>query len=457
MSTLTPLDSVFLLLEDVDQRVGTGIGVVATIEGAPPSRAEFADQVAARIRAHPRLRQRLHRTLADLVAPQWVPDEQFDLDHHLRRHALPAPGDRASLEELVAAVAAERIDRDHPLWRCHVVECPGSAQWVLILLAHHSMVDGLSGVELLRSFCDDPPAVEHRPVQAAGIAPFRLLRDALRLPRTAVGAVAHALPVLLPVLGPGSGTSLNGRIGRQRRYRAVRVPLADVRDIGAAFDATVNDVALAAVAAGLGALLDERGERADRVRILAPVSVRGTGEDLGNRVSVMLPRLPVGTAPAVEQLAWIRGETRAHKASGEVGGVGSLIRWTERLPFAAVAPAARLLCRYPQRGVAGLVTDVFGPAGTLRFAGRTVLDIVAVPPIAMRLRVGVAVLSYGGTLSFGVLADHDSVPDLDVLADNIEAAIGHLRSAAAWAPRRMEQPVPLPATEPARADAGARP
>lgn len=453
MAGLTPLDTIFLLLEDVDEHIGTGIGVIATVAGPAPSREEFTAQVALRISRQPQLFQRLRRAPRDVVAPRWTHDDEFDLAHHIRRHALPEPGDERALDELVAAVMTERLDRDHPLWRCHVVECPGSDHWVMILVAHHSMVDGLSGISMLSAFCDDPPAVVAR--SAAGIDPVRLLRDAVLLPvavpRAVLGAVRHAMPVITAVLSPGAGTSLNGPLGRQRRYRVVRVPLAEVRAIGAACDATVNDVALAVTAAGLRTLLDHRGESAAEVRVLAPVSVRAPGERLGNRVSLMLPRLPVAAAPVSRQLARVRGETRAHKASGEAGGVGALFRWSERLPFVTVAPALRLLCRFPQRSVAGLVTDVFGPPRPLTFAGRAVRDVVAIPPIAMRLRTGIAVLSYAGTLSFGILADHDTVPDLDVLADGIEDAVHRLRAAATQAPGGpppVEFPVPAPAPSP---------
>ncbi|QBS45358.1 wax ester/triacylglycerol synthase family O-acyltransferase [Nocardia sp. CS682] len=445
MTELSPLDSGFIELEDSDRHVSVGIGAIAVVAGSPPPRAQFAAELTRRLTVDDRLRQKVRRTPWDLAAPAWVDDPDFDLAHHLRWMALPEPADESMLYELVAEVMEERLDRDHPLWQCVVVERLVHDRWAMIVKAHHSMVDGVSGITLFERLCD--PAVEAavpqpavwKPVRDEGTSGVRsLVMKGLRLPidgpRLAVDTLRAVVPMALSAVLPAPGSSLNGPIGRQRRYAVARASLPAVREIGAVFGATVNDVVLAAVAAAFRALLLARGEEptADKVRILAPVSVRPADAKyvLDNRVSATLPLLPIESADLVQQLGIVHSRMSAHKASGEASAANSMLSLARLLPFASIAWTVRLVSRFPQHGISGLATNVPGPRRRLYLHGHEVLEILAYAPIAMRVRTGIAILSYSDQLTLGITGDFDSTPDLHLVAGWIQDAIDELLARA---------------------------
>jgi diacylglycerol O-acyltransferase / wax synthase len=235
---------------------------------------------------------------------------------------------------------------------------------------------------------------------------------------------------------PARASSLSGPIGVPRRYRVARVPLADVTAVAKRFGTTVNDVVLAAISTGLRAVLLHRGEtpEADSVRTLVPVSVRtdSSRDAVANRVSVMLPFLPVDLADPVEVLHAVHGRMAALKAdkTSEAGAVLTSLAGHE--PHAPLSWGIRLAGALPQRNVVTVTTNVPGPlVPALRVLGRPIVEILPYVPIALRLRTGVAVLSYAGTLAIGVTADYDSTPDVDLLVDTVERTVEALIASAA--------------------------
>ncbi|MGY1946807.1 wax ester/triacylglycerol synthase family O-acyltransferase [Nocardia asiatica] len=453
MSELGRLDAGFLELEDTDQHVSAGIGAVAILAGEPGDRAELVRRLADRIESKTRMRQKVRRGPWDVTAPTWVFDDDFDLGHHLVWAALPRPRDEAALWELVGATLERRLDRDHPLWHLTIVEQLQGDRWAVILSAHHSMVDGVSGISLLRRLCD--PTTEDADAtpgeQGAGdvlssegegegaAADWqRLLRGGLELPLRAPALLVRApralvrtargmAPLIWNVLDPRRGSSLNGPIGRQRRYAVARVRLDEINRVREVFGGTINDVALAAVTTALRAVLLARGEQPgpDTVRVLTPVSTRSARASgrLDNRVSLMLPVLPVDLDDPVDQLNVVREQMGKLKHGGESGAGQTLVTLAGLVPFAPVAWAVRTALRYPQHGIAALVTNVPGPTRTQRMFGADVLEVFPFAPIAMRLRIGIAMLSYHGTLSFGITGDYDGAPDIALLAQTIPTAV----------------------------------
>ncbi|MFJ2666380.1 wax ester/triacylglycerol synthase family O-acyltransferase [Nocardia fluminea] len=437
MSELRPLDLGFMELEDTDRHISLGLGAVAIMAGPVPTRAAFDAILTAGIDRNERLRQRVRRSPLDVTAPVWEQDPDFALAHHIRWTALPGEGDESTLCELIATELAERLDRDHPLWQCVVVERMSGGRWALIVKAHHSMVDGVSGISLFERLCDPPEdsapkrtVASHR--SGSGLVSRLVggLREPLAVPRWTLSMVRGLLPVVGAALSPTSASSLNGPLGRQRRYAIARASLTDVRAIGAAFDVTVNDVVLAAVASAYRTVLSQRGEEptAGKVRILVPVSVRtpDAEEIADNRVSAMIPYLPIELADPIERLTAVHERVARHRARGEAGAENTLLAMSEWLPHALVAWTFRLAGHYPQRSVAALATNVVGPRRRLTLQGREVLEILPCVPLAMRLRTGIAVLSYRDRLVFGITGDFDTTPDIDALADGIEHEIAEL-------------------------------
>ncbi len=216
----------------------------------------------------------------------------------------------------------------------------------------------------------------------------------------------------------------------RRRYRAARVRLADLHEVGDAFDVTINDVALAAITASYRQMLLDRGEKPGRasLRTLVPVSMRGINHFnmTDNEVSGMLPLLPVDEDDPVTQLELVHKRLLQAKASGQREGGSAMISATRAVPFMFSAWAIRLLSRLPQKAVVALATNVPGPRGEQRLLGRRVLEILPVPPIALQLRTGVAMVSYADHFVFGITGDYDAAPDLEALASGIEAGVARL-------------------------------
>lgn len=469
MDALSNLDAAFLQAEDADEHVSMAISSLAVFEGSPPSHDELVRALSARLSGVPRYWQRLHRFPLDLVAPVWVNDPDFDINFHVRRTALAAPGGEAELERLMARVMSQRLDVDRPLWETWVVEGLADGRWALLSKVHHCLVDGVGGTELyhlLLSTSPDPDPTEQDAewftppfgesdlriyVDAAWRAtskPFRLLATmsaAARHPRRAAAravTTADGLRSLAHAFSPIPPTTLLGPIGRQRRYTATTVPLSDIKEIRHRFDVTVNDVALAAISAGFRRMLLARGEdpASTTLRSLVPTNVRvpGTEGELANRVSCMFVDLPVHLDEPAERVRAVHDLLVAAKTHHEAEAGETLLEMGAFQPFAAVSAAVRASLRAPQHSVATVTTNVPGPRIPLYLLGRKMVRLMPFVPIADRVRVGVAMLSYCDEMSFGITGDYDSAADVTLLAQTIEAEIRSLSRSTGFV--WLEQP-----------------
>ncbi len=459
MERLTPLSAAFLQAEDEDTRTSMAISSTAVFEGPAPTHEEFLAHIAERLPLVPRYRQRIQTVPLDLAAPVWVDDPTMDVGWHVRRTALPAPGGPAELHRLIARVMTQRMDRSRPLWEYWVAEGLPGGRWAVLQKVHHAVVDGVSGTELYSVFFDPSragrapvadnwvprsapspvsmtaaalrelaltPAVGLRAVGAVARSPRTLARSSVRAVQGALSLSGAALPT--------AASSLSGPMGQQRRYASCQIGLDEVRTIRRALGGSVNDVALAAISGAFRELLLSRGEEPDAhaVRTLVPVSVRAPGEEaiLDNRVSLMLPYLPVDLADPVERLTSVRQRlAEATAAGGPEAGV-ALTSIAAYGPFLPVALGVRLAFHLPQRQLVTVTTNVRGPSAPVYALGRRCEQIFPYVPIADRVRIGVSIFSYAGTLSFGVTGDYDTVPDIDVLCDAIVEATVELLHAA---------------------------
>jgi diacylglycerol O-acyltransferase / wax synthase len=242
--------------------------------------------------------------------------------------------------------------------------------------------------------------------------------------------VVGAAELTAHMLTAAQESSLNGRVTKMRRFTAAGVDLAVMKQVCRDFEVTLNDVALAAITSSYRTMLLDRGETPGphALRTLVPVSMRSADDfDVtDNRVSAMLPLLPVDEPDPVKQLEIVHRRLAAAKGSGQREGGGAVFAAAGNLPFAFSAWTIRLLTRLPQRSVTALATNVPGPRGRQQVMGRDVLEILPVPPIALELRTAIAMLSYADRLSFGITADFDSAPDIDALARGIEDGVRRL-------------------------------
>ncbi len=455
---LSPLDASFLHAEDAVSHMH--IGSVATFEGPAPGFSDIQAMVRGKLSLVPRYRQVVRFVPFDLGRPVWVDDPHFALDYHLRHTALPSPGDDTQLRALVGRVMGQQLDRAKPLWEIWVAEGLAGGRWAMVAKTHHSLVDGVSGTDLLAVIMDLSPDASPIPADdwAPGPVPsgvrlavdavsglvrspyeqLRAVRATTRVPRLALheaADVARGLVTFAGVIRPTPKSSLNGPLGPHRRYAWASTSVDDIKRVRKVQGGTFNDVVLAAITRGFRDLLTGRGESVDRVlRTLVPVSVRprassglavGDGT-LANRVSAMFAELPVRIADPVERLHAITAQMEGLKESKEALAGEALTSLSGFAPPMLLALGMRVATRVAQRNVNTVTTNVPGPQFPLYVRGRRMLEAYPYVPLAGQVRVGVAIFSYDGRVSFGVTGDRDTTPDIDVLCGGIELGMEEL-------------------------------
>jgi diacylglycerol O-acyltransferase len=452
MEQLTTLDAGFLQAEDSDRHVSLAIGAVAVLAGPMPDFDSLATILGERILTVPRFSQVLHTKPFDLGAPTWV-DATIDVSHHVRRAALPRPGDDAALFRWIAEVMEHRLDRDRPLWECWIVDGLAHNRWAILMKVHHCIADGIAAAHMLTQLCDkavgNGAVTDIRAVPQPARPGLRLpslsfnpidwmsgaWRTSLEVTNAAGQLVQGAVEIAGGLLRPAAASSLTGPVTKMRRYATVEVSLEEVTKICDRFEVTVNDVALAAITDGFRTMLIRRGEQPQRnsLRTLVPVSVRSrdAADKTDNRVSVMLPYLPVEKADPIAQLRTVHARLERAKASGQRQAGNVFVSAANAIPFPFTAWTVRALTRFPQRGVVTLATNVPGPRKRLRVMGREVLRLLPIAPLALQLRTGIAILSYADHLAFGIIGDYDAAPDVDELARGIERAVARLTAVSA--------------------------
>ena len=469
---LTALDATFLELEEVDESAHMHIGAILVFDplpdGRPPSRQEVCENLERRLGQLPRYLQRLSEPrTGGLSWPEWEDDPAFDVYRHVARAALPPPGGHEELREWASGFFSQRLDRHRPLWEMAVVEDLADGRWAIATKTHHCMVDGVGSVDvthlLLDATADAAPAARSPKSDAsaptssldagapdslarvarawADLLPVETIvhsaqmgvRGALH-PRETLSSAQAALDVVMhEVVRAAPRTSLNNPIGTRRRFDVVSVPLADVKEIKDALGGTVNDVVLTATASGLRALLQSRGEAlpTQGLRAMVPINVRASSEHLalGNRVSSLYLELPVEEENPVRRYHETVARSNSLKTEGDqAAGTTAVIGLAGLAPPVIHAAMARAL--YATRLFNVTITNVPGPQLTLYAHGAAMREIHPLVPLAAEHAVGVAAVSYDGTVFFGVVADRDTVPDLDVLLSALGASVQDLRSAA---------------------------
>ena len=475
MDRMSPLDASFLHMEDGVSHMH--IASVAIFEGPAPEHADILRMVESKLPLVPRYRQTVRFVPLQLGRPVWADDPHFNIDYHVRSTALASPGHDDQLRTLVGRVMSQQLDRSKPLWEMWMVEGLESGHWALLSKTHHCMVDGVSGTDLLTVVLDQEP----EPARVAPVAyepgdqPDRLrlvadalrervaspyeqlrgLRAATRAPRQ-VGEqlldVAKGVRSLSGLVSRTPESTLNGPIGPHVRWAWARSTLADVKLVRAGLGGTVNDVVLAAITNGFRELLQSRGESTDRVvRTLVPVSVRakGSGGPAGgdgtfnNKVSAMFAALPVSIDDPRERLDAIRAQMADLKESNQAVAGEALTSLTGFAPPELLALGTRVFSRIPQRNVNTVTTNVPGPQFPLYAAGRKMLEAFPYVPLAGSVRIGVAIFSYNGMISFGVTGDYDTTEDIAVLCDGIEQGMAEMIKLA-------ERNAPTPARKSAK-------
>ena len=434
------------------------VGSLGIFEGTIPIE-KTREGLASRLHLIPRYRQR--PVFPPLLGgyPSWEDDPAFDINRHVRLLDLPKPVTEKRLHEVCAEIFAEPLPRDRPLWEMIVIQGLSGNRTAYVTKVHHCLVDGVSGVELTLAILDvspsppPPPAADPWVPKPLPSAPGSWLegivdqiaggmiavtewqrdlldpREGLRLisELSAAGRQAVTAAMQWPAPAPW-----NKPVGKDRRIGFVKMPFQEVRAIRSGLGGTVNDVVLTILGGALGRYLRSNGKLAEdaRLRLMIPVNVRTEEQrgTMGNRVSMMLPQIPVGIADPIARLNAIRSEMDALKASDQGAAFDRLLGLVENGPaaFSAIAGRVGLL-----PGMINLAcTNVPGPLIPLYGSGHRMHDMFPLLPLAGDMGLGVAIMSYDQSLYWGITSDPKIVPDVDAIARLVEEEFRTLREAA---------------------------
>ncbi|OJU79884.1 MAG: hypothetical protein BGO11_21490, partial [Solirubrobacterales bacterium 70-9] len=436
MDRLSAFDTSFLANEKDNAHMA--IGAILVFDGLPPTEDEFLALIRSRLHLLPRLRQRLLTPPLGLGTPFWVDDEIFDVRRHVSRATLPAPGTDAELQALAGRLLSPPLDRRKPLWELTLVDGFGEARFAVVYKTHHAMADGISAVDIGMLLFEveptaGPPAPEQpwRPRRSptsvglavravTGVAAtfrrcLRWLSGAARDPAAASRRTGDGLIGLWEVtwnlLRPAPKVPINpAGVGPGRDFCWATFELAEFKRIKNALGGTVNDVSLAVATGALRGWLAEEEVATDGVELkaLVPVSIRTIDEhgELGNKLTAMRGPLPIGTDTPEERLRLISTAMDDLKASKQPLGaeaIWGLNDWfRDFAPPVLLGPTAAI--NFSTRLFNLLVTNFPGPQIPFYALGRELVAIHPVGFLARRHGLAIAILSYNGGVSFGLLA-----------------------------------------------------
>jgi diacylglycerol O-acyltransferase / wax synthase len=408
------------------------------------------------------LRYKLIDTPWRLHHPMWLEDcdlNAIDLDYHLRRVTVPAPGGRRELDEVIGRVVSTPLDRSRPLREFHFAEGLAGGRFAVIGKVHHALADGVASVNLLGRLLED--AVDGRDPERSGVTaapPSRadllraaardharqivklpgLIRDAAvgltRVRRWSKQRGAH--PDLAGAFD-APPTFLNHVVSPQRRFASATLPLADVKATASQLGITINDVVLATAAGGLRKLLLDYDGSADRPIIASvPTATDKSDRVTGNEISGLSVSLPVHIADPAERARLVAVATRIAKEDHEILGPQLYGRMMTYLPT-AIAPAAfRWLARReaPNKMMNVAVSSVAGPRERGRLGGASVSEIYSTGVLSPGAPVNITVWSYVDQLGVAVLTDDQTFKDAHDATDALSSAFAELNSAAGILP-----------------------
>ena len=391
---------------------------------APVDRNQLLTALDHRLLIHPRFRERVE--VARLGPPKWVPDPMFDLNEHVRRIALPAPGGENELRGLLGDLMSTPLDMTRPLWDAHVIENYRGGSIVFTRI-HHCIADGSALVQVLLSLSSTTaagslraPRFERRGASTNG----RLHLPSLD-PRRAVGSLielgTHAYTLArLSALWPDTPTPLRGKLVRSRKVAWTEpFPLESLRALRAETDYTVNDILVAAVSGALRTYIRRHngGEVPDHVRAMVPVDMRPKAANgkLGNQFGLVFLDMPVGLANRFDRLEAVHARMDEARRSPQPSVALEVLGAMGLVPQVVQRQVVRF---FGSKGTA-VVTNVRGPDRPLYLAGRQLRNLTFFVPQSAMLGLGISIMTYAGNIQMGVIADSGLVPDPVTIARQI--------------------------------------
>ncbi len=408
-----------------------------------------------------RFKQRIVSPRLSLRQYYWETDPHFELDSHLHRIALPAPGDLAALKVVANDLASTPLDLTRPLWQFHLIEGYGEGS-ALFCRLHHCIADGIALMHVLLSLCDaaaDAPWPTPQPVskaRAPGLAAtllrpasftwgagqavahegVALLREPARvvgLTRTAAGMARSMARVTFML--PDSRSVLKGQLSVARHMAWSRpLPVDEVKAVSRAAGATINDVIVSSLAGALQRYMADKGENPAQVRMRAmmPVNLRPADEPpeaLGNRFGLYAPDLPMRVTDPLARLAAFKQHIDHLKHTPE----GFVTRAIVEVCGMSPVEVERLVIRFFTSKTSVVITNVAGPRQKLYLAGNPIRQVNFWVPQTAGLGLGVSIFSYMGAIVVGVMANGKLMPDPEAIVGHFEAEFAALQRAVGMA------------------------
>jgi WS/DGAT/MGAT family acyltransferase len=465
MERMTGLDAGFLYMETPTLHMHTlKIGVIDPVNVAGGySFARFRAELDKRLHLLPPFRRRIVDLPRGIHHPMWIEDPDFDLDRHLKRTTVPAPGGAREMDAVIGEIASTQLPRDRPLWELWALEGLQDGHVAFVAKIHHAAADGVAAAALLANVLSTDPEPADPPPPAAPWrgeeipdartlaregradkrALLRVMPDLYRRTRANAKELARykrqaTIQTPRPIKD-APRTSFNGPLTSRRSFATTTLSLDDFKRVKTAYDVTINDVALDVVGSSVRRYLVGRGETLAKPLIAGvpvatdkPDDVRRLG---GNKVSNMFTSLCTHIADPVERLRAIHEITKEAKVVQNILGADTMASWLEYVP---PRPFNWFMRTYSRRGLAAkhappinmVVSNVPGPRSPLYIAGAKLAALYSVGPILEGIGLNVTVWSYIDQMNFAAISCSSLLPEVHRITDGLHGSLDELLKAA---------------------------
>ncbi len=423
--------------------------------------------IDSRLASFPRFQRKIVQPKSGIGVPSWEADPHFDLRSHLQRVALPVPGDKTELQEMVANLTVTPLDPNKPLWQVHLIENYGDG-CVLFFRIHHCITDGIAGIFLLLSMADQEPDApwpksqppkKPKPFSLGTLLPIdaiidtakktintteKLSRQAIKELEKAISDPAHVKQLskkysCIPtdfasvlskymLMSSDPNTAFKGKLGVRKRVAWTEpMPLDKIKTVGRAIStATLNDVLIATVTGAMRRYLKSRNTRVNELdlRVTVPINIRkpGTEFELGNKFSLVFLPLPVHLKDPILRLKEVKRRMDRLKSSPD-----PLINFALLSVMGYLPPLlAKQASAFFGNKASGVLTNVPGPRQPLYFAGQKIENFMFWVPRSGKIGLGISIFSYDGKVTVGIASDEGLMPDPEVLLEGFEEEFNNL-------------------------------